>query len=124
MLDLLAGLVALGLIVLVGEGRSGLPRILLALGFAFFVPGRAIVSNWTRMARWSEVGMSMLFSLAALTVLATIVLWAHLWYPLALFQVEAVLSLVGLGVGIARRRRLAPRSAHSPPVSPVRMETR
>ena len=56
-LDLSAGLIAVGLLALVYLGASGFLRILLALAFTFFVPGRAIVTNWTRMASWSRVAM-------------------------------------------------------------------
>lgn len=107
-LDLLAGLIAVGLITLTYAGRSGLPRILLALGFAFFVPGRAIVTNWPRAAQWSEAALSMVLSVAVLTLFATITLWAHLWHPLELLVVEAVASLAGLSLGIARRHRRRP----------------
>lgn len=107
-LDLLAGLIAVGLIVVVNAGWSGPPRVLLALGFAFFVPGRAIVTNWHRTARWSEVAMSMVFSLAVLALVATIALWAHRWHPVGLFQVEAWLSLAGLSIGMVRRPRHRP----------------
>ena len=108
LLDLLAGLIALGLIVLVYEGWSGPPRVLLALAFTFFVPGRAIVSNWHQTARWSEVAISMVFSLALLALVATITLWAHIWHPLGLFQIEAWLSLAVLSIGIVRRARRRP----------------
>src|SRR5260370_4517053 len=64
-LDLVAGLVALGLITLIVADRSGLPRTLLALGFAFFVPGRAIVSNWPRMAAWSEAAIPIALKLSS-----------------------------------------------------------
>lgn len=104
-LDLLAALIAVGLIVLTSQGWSGPARLLLALGFAFFVPGRAIVTNWRQTADWSEVGMPMLFSLALLTLVAMVALWAHYWHPLGLFQVEAALSLAGLGIGMVRRHR-------------------
>jgi hypothetical protein len=104
-LDLLAGLIAIALIAVVYSGGSGLPRILLTLGFTLFVPGRALVTNWPQMARWSEVGMPIVFSLAILTFLATITLWAHVWRPLDLFQAEAWLSIAGLSFGIIRRRR-------------------
>lgn len=107
-LDLAAGLIAVGLLALSYLGESGLLRILLALGFAFFVPGRAIVTNWPRMASWSKVAMPMVLSLALLTLLATITLWAHVWKPMDLFQAEAWLSLVGLCLGIARRNRHQP----------------
>jgi hypothetical protein len=104
-LDLLAALIAVGLIVLVYQGWSGPPRVLLALGFTFFVPGRAIVTNWRQTADWSEVAMPMLFSLAVLTLVAMVALWAHFWHPLGLFQIEAGLSLAALSIGVARRHR-------------------
>ena len=107
-LDLLAGLIALGLIVLASAGWSGPPRLLLTLAFTFFVPGRAIVTNWHRTARWSEVAISMAVSLAVLALAATITLWIHLWHPVALFQFEAWLSLVALTIGIVRRSRHRP----------------
>jgi uncharacterized membrane protein len=114
MLDLVAGLIAVGLIVLVYAGWSGPLRILLALAFTFFVPGRAIVTNWHRIARWSEMAMSMVFSLALLTLVTTIALWTHNWHPLGLFQVMAWLSLVTLGVGVVRRPRMRPDTGARP----------
>jgi len=107
-LDLSAGLVAIGLLALSYLGKSDLPRILLTLGFTFFVPGRAIVTNWPRMTSWSKVAMPMVLSLALLTFLATITLWLHVWKPMDLFQAEAGLSLAGLCLGIARRSRHRP----------------
>ena len=107
-LDLSASLIAASLLALSYADESGLPRILLALAFAFFVPGRAIVTNWPRMASWSEVAMPMVLSLALLTLLAMITLWARVWKPMDLFQVEAWLSLAGLCLGIALRNRHRP----------------
>jgi hypothetical protein len=96
---------AVALIVLVARGWTGPPRLLLALGFAFFVPGRAIVTNWRQTADWSEVAMPMLFSLAVLTLVAMVALWAHFWHPLGIFQIEAGLSLAALSIGVVRRHR-------------------
>ena len=121
--DLLAALIAVGLIVLVYEGRASLPRILLALGFAFLVTGRAIVANWPRMAAWAEAAMPMVFSLAVITLTAMVALWAHEWYPLRLFLVEAELSLAGLGLAAVRRHRAhagARRDVAAPPAKPHR----
>lgn len=95
-LDLIAAVVTVGLVAVVATGRAGLPRIVLALGFAFFVPGRAIVTNWPRLARWSEVAITMVLSLAVLTLVAMVSLWAHLWSPVTLFYSEAGLCLAGL----------------------------
>jgi uncharacterized membrane protein len=104
-LDVAAAVVAVGLILLAAADTGGLIRSLLALLFTFFVPGRAIVSNWRRMADWSGIGMSIALSLALLVVLATVSLWVHYWHPLGLFQLEAFLSLIGLGTALVRRRR-------------------
>jgi hypothetical protein len=108
MLDLTAALIALGLLAMSYTGASGFPRILLTLVFAFFIPGRAIVTNLPRWASWSGVAMPMIVSLALLTLLATITLWAHIWKPADLFQVEAWLSLAGLCFSIMRRNRQLP----------------
>jgi uncharacterized membrane protein HdeD (DUF308 family) len=97
--------VAVGLLGLVLEGATGPARILLALAFAFFAPGRAVVTNWPRFAYWSEFGMSIVLSLAVLTLLATVTLWAHEWHPVGLFEVEAPATAVALVLGMIRRHQ-------------------
>ncbi len=84
-----------------------MPRILLTLAFVLFVPGRAIVTNWPRIAQWSEAAMPMVLSLAVLCLIATVTLWAHEWRPVGLFQAEAAVSIVGLVIGTIRRRARA-----------------
>lgn len=116
-LDLLAGVIAALLLALILAGLTGPVRLLLAVAFTFFVPGRAIVSNWSRMAGWSDIGMSIAFSLGILTLFATIALWVKMWHPLGIFEVEAVASLAGICVAVARRRA-EQASAPSDPVPP------
>jgi hypothetical protein len=106
--DLAACGIAVALLLLITVDFSGALRLLLALLFTFFVPGRAIVSNWPRMAHWSSVGMSVVFSLGALTLLATFALWTGFWHPLTLFVAEAFISLAGISIAIVRRRLLVP----------------
>jgi uncharacterized membrane protein len=105
MLDVTAIILTVLLVALVFADRYGPPRVLLTLAFAFFVPGRAIVSNWPRMGQWSEAAMSLVLSLAVLVLFTTVMLWIHAWHPLGLFQVVAALSLIGLIIGMARRHR-------------------
>jgi len=124
MLDLLAGLIAVGLLALVYVDQAGPARVLLTLLFTFFVPGRAIVTNWIRLARWSGVGMSIVLSLTVLTLAATITLWAHLWHPLGLFEAEALVSLAALSVGVLRRRGYLWPRAHWSLGLPSRMRSR
>ena len=109
LLDVTAGLITVGLLALSYAGKPGLPRLLLALAFTFFVPGRAVVTNWPRMAAWSEVTTSMVLSLALLTLLATCALWVHVWKPTQLFEIEALLSLAALCLGTVRRNWHQPR---------------
>jgi len=97
--------IALALLLLVAVDFSAPLRLVLALLFTFYVPGRAIVSNWPRMQRWSGVGMSIVFSLGVLTLLAALSLWAGLWHPLTLFLAESLASLAGLAFSLARRHR-------------------
>jgi hypothetical protein len=104
-LDATAGLIALALLVLVAVDFSAPLRLVLALLFTFYVPGRAIVSNWPRMARWSGVGMSIVLSLGVLTLLATLSLWAGLWHPLGLYLVESLASLVAIALSLARQHQ-------------------
>jgi hypothetical protein len=101
--DVSAAIVAIGLLALVFANLGGVPRVLLALGFAFFVPGRAMVTNWPRMAQWSEAAIAVVLSLAVLGLLAAATLWARLWNPIVLLSVEALISIAGLGLGVARR---------------------
>jgi GT2 family glycosyltransferase len=107
LLDLFAVAASFGLLTLFYADVAGLVRILFAVAFTFFVPGRAIVDNWSTLARWSQVAMSVVLSLVTTGLLATTLLWAHAWHPAVLFQVEAWLSLAGLGVGAARRHDVA-----------------
>jgi hypothetical protein len=120
-LDLLAGVITIVLLALALVEWVGPVRLLLTVAFTFFVPGRAIVSNWSRMAGWSDMGMSIALSLGVLTLLATLSLWVRMWHPLGLFQIEAAASLIGLGVAVVRRRaRASAPSGRVPPRAGVR----
>lgn len=96
---------AVGLVAASLLGAAGIPRILLAVGFLFFVPGRAVTANWSQLAFRSQAAQSMLFSLVILALAATIALWARYWHPVGLMQAEAGLSLFALAVAAARRHR-------------------
>lgn len=104
-LDGAAAVIACGLVAFSLVGIQGFPRVLLALGFLAFVPGRAAVVHWSRLAAWSEVAVSMLFSLVSLALLAAVTLWVHYWHPLGLMQAEAGLSVLVLAVAVFRRHR-------------------
>jgi hypothetical protein len=106
LMDLVAALIAIVLLVVDFVDRVDVARVLLALLFTLYVPGRAVMSNWPRMADWSDIGMSIALSLGILILLSTTTLWIGFWHPLGLFHLEAALSLVGLSVATARRHGL------------------
>lgn len=104
LLDLLAVLIAGGLVALTVAGHSSTPRILLTLAFTFYVPGRATVANWPWLARWSEAGMAVVLSVALLSLVAALALWAHAWHPVGLAQIEAAICIAALVAATVRRR--------------------
>jgi len=95
-LDLVAAVLTVALVGVVATGRGGVPRILLTLGFAFYAPGRAIVTNWPKLGRWSQVSIAIALSLVVLALVAMISLWEHRWSPLRIFYAEAAFCLAGL----------------------------
>ena len=88
---------------LVVFGITGLGRVLLALGFVTYVPGRAILTNWSAARERSDVALPIVLSIALLTVPAVIALWVHAWEPLLLFYVVAIASIGALGAALFRR---------------------
>lgn len=80
--------------------------------FVLFIPGRAIVSNWPEIAVRSVTAVSILFSLALNTLIATVALWAHVWHPAVIIEAECALAIAALVVGILRRHATA--EPHTP----------
>ena len=97
--------VTVAIAVAVATNEQNAFRAVVGVLFAFYVPGRSIVSNWPAMAARSNVAASVLFSLSVLTLLATATLWAGYWHPLGLLQVEGVASGIALFTALLRRRR-------------------
>ena len=92
--------------VTVGVNETNPVRALAAVCFTIFVPGRAIVSNWQSLEERSTSALSVLLSLAALTLAATVTLWIGFWRPLGLLEVECAVSTAALVAAILRRQRI------------------
>ena len=101
----LAVIAVLTVAVLVDERNA--VRVLAAIAFTLFVPGRAVISNWPILSTRSPITASILFSLAILTFVATITLWSDLWHPIGLLEVECVISAAALITAMLRRRSAA-----------------
>ena len=71
---------------------KGPERVILALAFTVFVPGRALVSNWPVARERSQIALSVVLSISILVVVSVVALWLHLWHPPTLFAVEALPS--------------------------------
>jgi comEA protein len=107
MIDTAALAVIVALASRVGFDQGGRVRGVLALLFFAFVPGWAVVTNWTSAARLSRVALSVLLSLAISAAAATITLWLHLWSPVGLFYVTASACAVAITASLVRRRARA-----------------
>jgi comEA protein len=107
MIDTAALAVIVALAALVGFDVGGPVRGVLALVFFAFVPGWAVVTNWTSAARVSRVALSVLLSLAICAAAATTTLWLHLWSPVGLFYVTASACAVAITSSLVRRRARA-----------------
>lgn len=101
-LDVASLAVVVALAVAVGLGVDGPGRVLLALLFTLYVPGRAVVANWPEMRARSEIALPVVFSLALLTLTSTVALWLHAWQPMALFGLAAAGSAAGLLLAVGR----------------------
>ena len=105
LVDVACVVIAVAVGVAVATDQHNVFRSVTAVAFSLFVPGRAIISNWPSMAVRPQVAVSILFSLAVLTLLATLTLWVGYWRPLGLLEVECVAFGLALLVGLVRRRR-------------------
>jgi hypothetical protein len=92
---------ALGLAVVLDV--SGSPRVLLALAFTVYVPGRAIVANWPTARARSEFALPIPLSLSVVTGVAVLSLWLRAWNPEAAFAVVGGASVVALLWAIRHR---------------------
>jgi comEA protein len=99
--------VIVGLAALVGLGVRGPVTAALALMFFTFVPGWAIVTNWSSAARISRFALSVLLSLAVCAASATTTLWFRIWPPTALFYLTAAVCAVAITSSLVRRRAVA-----------------
>jgi uncharacterized membrane protein len=97
--------VTVAVMVAVATNERNAFRAVVAVAFALYVPGRAIVSNWTGLATRPHLALSILFSLSILTLVATLTLWAGYWHPRGLLEVEGAVVEVALFTAVLRRRR-------------------
>ena len=93
--------------VSVAANEKNAIRVVAAVLFTLFVPGRAIVSNWPSVGVRSPLAVSVLFSLSILTLAATVTLWSDYWRPIGLLEVECTISTVALLTAMLRRRSAA-----------------
>ena len=68
-----------------------------ALVYLTFVPGWAVVTNWSAADRHAPFALSVALSLSITACNATAALWLHLWHPLAIFRVEGAAAAAAAG---------------------------
>jgi hypothetical protein len=113
LIDLACIAIATIMVLSVALNSQNAVRAVAAVIFALFVPGRAVVANWPAIGTRAPVAVTVLFSLALLTLIATAALWSHFWHPLGLLVAESVLSAGALIAAILRRHRAIDTSTRS-----------
>jgi uncharacterized membrane protein len=96
--------VAVALFTVLVAGGTSAVRDVTGAAFTVFVPGWAVVSNLTTLRR-PYAGLAVVLSLALLALVATVTLWAHLWHPVGLAEVECVVASALLVLSLVRRGR-------------------
>lgn len=101
-IDMSALGVIVALSVVMALGVTGLGRVLLALAFSLYVPGRAVLTLLPTMRATPHLGLSVVLSISVLVIVSVVALFVHLWQPDALYGVEAALSFVAISFSLAR----------------------
>jgi hypothetical protein len=112
--DLATGVVTLTLLVTVSLGVTGLPRILLALAFATFAPGWAVLGQSALVHGTSRYAVAVALSLTICTAGALALAWLRTWDPVTLFDGLGGATLLAVSWRSARHHRGA--SVARPPV--------
>jgi O-antigen/teichoic acid export membrane protein len=105
LIDVACVAVTVAVAVAVATDERNAFRAVVAVAFALYVPGRAVVSNWRSLEERAHVALSVLLSLSILTLLATLTLWAGYWHPTELLEGECVAVGVALFTALLRRRQ-------------------
>ncbi len=113
-LDAASLAVAVALGVSVAWRLTGPGRVLLALAFVAYVPGRAIVANWPSARARSQFAMPVVLSISIMTIISVVALWVHAWDVETQFAGEAAASGAALTFALAVRARTGSQSRAQP----------
>jgi uncharacterized membrane protein len=100
-LGVLVGIAVLA--TLAAFGIQGPVRTVLALAFLAFVPGWVLTGEVRSLARLPRIPVAVLLSLAISAALATVSLWVHVWHPVGMFVVVAVVCAASIARRVWRR---------------------
>lgn len=111
-LDAASLCVAAALLTLLLLGSVSVVRDVVTVAFTAFVPGWAVLSNWSILSRrYLPLGVAL--SLALLALVATVTLWLHVWHPVDTAEAECCAAIPALSVSLMRRDRAKSRSGHA-----------
>ena len=111
-LDAASLCVAVALLTLLLLGGRSVVRDVITVAFTGFVPGWAVLSNWSILSR-RFLPLSIALSLALLALVATVTLWLHSWHPIDAAQAECCAAILALSVSLMRRDRPKTRVGHT-----------
>jgi uncharacterized membrane protein len=116
-IDVVALVVVVMLIAFVTARVAGGIRTVLTIGFLTFVPGWTL-ARYAPFARSCDLparcAIAVASSLAISGLLATVVLWAHAWAPVALFYAEAIVSAALISSNLVAETRVTPNPGQPP----------
>jgi uncharacterized membrane protein len=99
-----AMVITAALAVMLLVDTTGTVRVLLAVSFLCYVPGRALVANWPAAQARSQVALPVVLSISIVTLVSVVGLWVHVWEPIVQFGVMAAASVAAIAVAMLRRR--------------------
>jgi len=101
-LDGAALAIVLGLSVLLIINVTGLVRVLLALAFVLYVPGRAVVTSFPSTRHGSRLALPVMLSISIVALVSAVALWIRAWNPIGIFCTFAALSAAAFAVSLRR----------------------
>lgn len=103
--------VSVALVVVIARHGPVALRLGLLIPFVLFIPGWSVVTNSIALKSRAPVTLSVLVSLALLTIVSTVPLWFHYWRPLGTCQIYAAAASCVTVLGFVRRTLTHPHPA-------------
>lgn len=82
-------------------------RVVMTSAFTLFAPGWAVVTHWIALRKRARFGASIVLSISFVTIGAILSVWLHAWHPVEIMELEALIVIMSVIWGNARRMKAA-----------------